>query len=388
MKDVILYKAMPIIALFFLSYVNLFTSPVFLVLSLLLIAPYMIYRYKIFINNKYLCLFAIMGLFGSLINLIGTNNGIGGTINFVVALGITVFCIENINIVRYFVLIFCIYTVCFVYTGLFINELDINALYENIGLSRNFPGFIMCTCCCFWGFFKYLKKHELPILLPIICTIFAFFLDGRSTLGVLFGLSLFCLYCTFRRFTIVFILCLIILIIVFLDDIINIYLLTNIATSGMETGRFDIWKGYIENLDLSTIILGLNTMDVPVIRKFNGNPHNAFLNFHYRMGLFGIIGLLLVIYMRIKIILKRRSFILFGFQLFLLIRIFFDACLGASTDYLIYTIFLYPLLYNQKYLRRARKRREAQKQIFRRHNTQNPIFEKINSIFSKVERLI
>lgn len=387
MKDFVLFKAMPIVALIFLSYVNLFTSPVFLVLSLILITPYMVYRHKVFVNNKYLCLFAIMGLFGSIINLIGTNNGIGGTINFVVALGVAIFCIENVNLARYFVLLFCLYTVYFLYVGLFINNLYINELYENIGLSRNFPGFVMCICCCFWGFFKYLKTQKLPILLPILCTVFAFYLDGRSSLGVLFGMSLFCLYSTLRRFTIAFIIGMVILIIVFLNEIMFYYSLTNLASSGMETERFVIWQGYFENIDLSTLILGLNTMDIPVIRQVDGNPHNAFLNFHYRMGLFGLVGLLLVIYKSLRIIITKRSYILLVFQLLLLLRIFFDACIGATTDYILYTIFLYPLLYNQKIFRRARRRREIRLQILRRRN-KHVLLSKLTGVIAKVESVL
>ena len=196
---------MPFVAMVFLSNVTIFTSNVFLILSLILIIPYFFHRRKLFFTNKYLMLFFVMGLFGSIINLIGTNNGIGGTINFIVSVGIAIFCIENVNFSRFFVLVLGLYTVYFLYSGLFVNNISFNSLYDDIGMSRNYPGFIMCACCCYWGFFKYIKKQEFTVILPILCTVFAFFLDGRSSLGVLFGISLFCLYYTFRKILIVFI---------------------------------------------------------------------------------------------------------------------------------------------------------------------------------------
>ena len=72
MKDILLYKVMPFVAMVFLSYVTLFTSNVFLILSLILIIPYFFHRRKLFFTNKYLMLFFVMGLFGSIINLIGS----------------------------------------------------------------------------------------------------------------------------------------------------------------------------------------------------------------------------------------------------------------------------------------------------------------------------
>ena len=108
MKDIFLYKAMPLVAMLFLSYVTIFNSNVFLVLSLILIIPYYVHRKILFFTNKYLILFFAMGLFGSIINLIGTDNGIGGTISFIVSIGIAIFCIENTTLCRFFVLGLCL----------------------------------------------------------------------------------------------------------------------------------------------------------------------------------------------------------------------------------------------------------------------------------------
>ena len=38
----------------------------------------------------------------------------------------------------------------------------------------------------------------------------------------------------------------------------------------------------------------------------------------------------------------------------LLLRIFFDTCLNLSTDYIIYTLFIYPLICNSKVFRKQR----------------------------------
>lgn len=354
MKDIIFYKAMPLLAMIFLSFITLFKSVIFLVISLFLILPYLIHRFSIITKNKYFSLFFFLVLLGSIFDLFGTQNGIGGTINFIVAVGLTIFCVENVNYSRYMVLALCLYTLYFVYTSIFVLDINPNAVFEDVGVSRNYPGFLMIACCCYWGYFKYIKTGYLPLILPILCTIIAFYLDGRSSLGILFVFSLFCLYYRFRKIVIVFagILCFIVL--YFLSDILFLYSLTNIGNNGLETERYEIWSAYFDNIDLFSFILGLETKDVAIIRSVDGNPHNAFLNYHYRMGLFGVIGLFIIIYKSVRVLLEHKKYVLLFLVSLLLLRIFFDTCLNLSTDYILYTLFMYPLICNNKVFRKQR----------------------------------
>ena len=127
MKDIIFYKAMPLLAMIFLSFITLFKSVIFLVISLFLILPYLIHRFSIITKNKYFSLFFFLVLLGSIFDLFGTQNGIGGTINFIVAVGLTIFCVENVNYSRYMVLALCLYTLYFVYTSIFVLDINPNA---------------------------------------------------------------------------------------------------------------------------------------------------------------------------------------------------------------------------------------------------------------------
>ena len=335
---------MPIIAMCFLSYTTIFKGASFLIASLVLIFPYFIQCFKKYKKNKFFVGFFFLVLFGSFINLFETQNGIGGTINFVVSITVAFFCIENSRFSRYFILILCLYTLYFLYNNIFVLSVEVNSIYENIGLSKNYPGFLMVVCCCYWGYFKYYHTGEPPLLLPVICSVFSFFLDGRSSLGILLMLTVFCFFVKYRHRFLIFIPIFIFAIFYFRDDILFYFSLSNLSESGMETSRYKIWSSYLNSLDLTSLVLGLDTLKVPLLKSFGGNPHNAFFNFHSRMGLLGLMGLCLIILKSISCLLTRKKYIQLVFVVLLLGRIFFDACLGSTTDYIIYAILFYPII--------------------------------------------
>lgn len=327
-----------------LSFVTVFKGIIFLIVALVLVSPYLCRKMPAIKRNKDVLLFFILVFVGSILNLINTHNGIGGTINFIVSISVALFCIENINYSRYFVLFLCLYTIYFIYNNVFVLSENIEKVFDDVGLSKNYPGFIMVACCCYWSSFKYVTNREMSIILPILCTVFAFFLDGRSSLGIMFMLSMYCLFIKFKQKIILFIMIIIVVLSFYMDDIMTYYSLTNLSESGMETARYKIWSAYIDNLDFTSFFFGLDTLCVPLLKNYGGNPHNAFLNFHYRMGILGLFGLLFIIYKSTIKLLKSKSYVLLVFLLFLLGRIFFDACIGSSTDYLIYSLILYPLI--------------------------------------------
>ena len=326
-----------------LSFVTVFKGIIFLIIALVLVSPYLCRKMPAIKRNKDVLLFFILVFVGSILNLINTHNGIGGTINFIVSISIALFCIENINYSRYFVLILFLYIIYFIYNNVFVLSENIEKVFDDVGLSKNYPGFIMVACCCYWSSFKYVTNREMSIILPILCTVFAFFLDGRSSLGILFMLSMYCLFIKFKQKIILFIMIIIVVLSFYMDDIITYYSLTNLSESGMETARYKIWSAYIDNLDFTSFFFGLDTLCVPLLKNYGGNPHNAFLNFHYRMGILGLFGLIFIIFKSTIKLVKNKSYVLLVFLLFLLGRIFFDACIGSSKDYIIYAIILYPL---------------------------------------------
>ena len=65
-------------------------------------------------------------------------------------------------------------------------------------------------------------------------------------------------------------------------------------SEGVESSRFQIWSSYFEHMDFPNFFLGCDSANFPIIKQYDGNPHNAFLSFHHRMG---IIGFLTFIYL-------------------------------------------------------------------------------------------
>ncbi len=344
MTKFILYHILPLIAAILLCFDSIFLGSIYLVIAFLLVLPYFLYNFKVVFRNDTFKGFFICVLVGSFTNLLVTHNGIGGTVNFLTAVALSIYAVKNPRVIGYVALALCVYTLYFVYYNIFHLGTDLNLIYESAGLSKNYPGYLMVICCCVWGYTKYIRIGQMPLVLPILCTIIAFFLDGRSSLGVLALISVFCIFFQSRNHKLISIAIGLALICYFWDDLVYYYSFTNLSESGTDSSRYRIWAAYFEHLDIISFTFGLDTLSVPLLREYGGNPHNAFLNYHYRMGILGIGALIYIIIKAVKILLKERAIILFFFLSALLVRIFFDACLGGPQDFLIFFMFWHPIL--------------------------------------------
>lgn len=344
MTKFFLFHILPVLAAILLCFNSIFIGSIYLVIAFLLVIPYLLRNYKVITTNKAFSGFFLCVLVGSFANLLTTQNGIGGTVNFLAAVGLTIYALNNPRTIGYVALALCAFTLYFVYYNLFYLGTDINLIYEKAGLSKNYPGYIMVMCCCVWGYTKYIRSGHLPLVLPILCTIIAFFLDGRSSLGVLALMSVFCVFFQFRNYKLISIAIGLALIYYFWDDLAYYYSFTNLSESGTATSRYRIWAAYFEHLDPISFTFGLDTLSVPLLREYGGNPHNAFLNYHYRMGILGTGALIYVIVKSVRILCKERAFMLLFFTGALLVRIFFDACIGGPQDFLVFFIFWHPIL--------------------------------------------
>lgn len=293
--------------------------------------------------------FAIGVFISSIVDALMTSYGIGGSLVFFVVCGITTSCLSNLKIFFTTSLFLCFWLIAFLYYQLFFNGMVNGDIFLQYGLSKNYPGSLLVIFNCQWAIWKYLHYHKLPLLLPVISTVIAFFLDGRSSLVCMVLISLFCFVFRGKKIIGILFLLLVFLISYYWNIIVRYYELTSLASHGIETTRTDIWKAYFDNLDLFSFIFGLDTQNIPIIKDYGGNPHNSFLSFHRRMGLMGLCLLFFYLYKGFKVLIKRKMFVVLFFSFILMLRMFFDGMLVTPEDFFILTLFFIPLYYNNDF---------------------------------------
>lgn len=341
-------KVLPLMALLIFSFGEIFTGTAFLILGFIIVIPFSIYFLNRFGVNKNLASFVLLVFWGSVFNLFVTKNGFGGTLLFLTNVALALYCLMNIRIVKYVALLVLCYNLIFLYNKLFIEMVNPNYIYENIGLSRNHPGMLLLLWSCFWGFTKYVTERKVPIVLPILSCVLAFFLEGRSSLGILLFLSIISLCVMNRRSLFVIPILGLGLIAFYWDVVLELYMLTSFAENSLESSRFQIWRAYFEALTPISFLGGLDVSNVPLIHSYGDNPHNALLNFHYRMGLLGVMSLIALAIKSIRNYIRRSDYVLLIYMSCIIIRFMFDACINTSYDFILYAMLLYPILFKSE----------------------------------------
>lgn len=340
----ILYNVFPLIAATLFAANFIFSGTIYVILGFCLILPYLLKYGHLIKKNTTIFFFVNMVFWGSLLNLPFTQNGIGGTINFIACIGLTLYCVNNLKQTGFLALILCVYLMLFVYKAVFLEMTDTNLIFESIGLSRNYPGFMMCILVSFWGTVKYYNYKSYPLLLPIFALFLCFFLEGRASLGIMCAICAVSLFYRGKKYILLFLLLVLIALFYYWQSIVDLFHISRFATEGMESSRSIIWISYIDALDLSSFIFGLDTQGDPILKSYGGNPHNAFLNFHSRMGFGGLLALIVLIVVSLVKLIKDKKYIISFYIILLIARFYFDACIGGTTDYLFYTMLFYPLL--------------------------------------------
>lgn len=344
MSNKILYQVFPFVATFLYSVDFLLHGTIFIIVGFVLIIPYLFKYGNYLLKYAKLGSFVFMVFMGSIFNLLTTQNGIGGTINFIACIGIALFCINNLRFTGLFVALACFTLLYYVYDAMFIQGIDANYVFESKGQSRNYPGFMFVIFVCFWGFTKYVNYYSYPFLLPILALILCFFLEGRSSLGFMIAVCAICLFYHGKRYLVLFLSIVFFALLYYWNDLVDLFYLSQFADKGLESERNIIWNSYFNSLDPLSLLFGLDTLSVPAIKEYGGNPHNSFLNFHYRMGFLGIFALVILIINSLKILLSQKQFILCLYIFILLGRCFFDSCIGGPTDFMLYTMLFYPIV--------------------------------------------
>lgn len=337
-------KILPMISLLLFSFGEIFKGTAYIIMAFLLVIPFVVSFLSEYGLNRYLLDFVVLIFFGSIFNLFVTDNGLGGTFLFLTNVALALYCLINMRYVKYIALIVLCYNLIFLYNKLFVEMVNPNYIYEDLGLSRNHPGMLLVIWTCSWGFMKYLTEKNVTIIMPVLSCVIAFFLEGRSSLGILLFLSIVSLCIRNRHYVYIIPLLFSVFICIYWDVIIELYMMTSFAENSLESARYNIWEAYFEALDLISLLGGLELGEVPLIRSYGNNPHNFLLNFHYRMGLLGVFALVSLLVLSIKRYIKRQNYIPLLYLTCLVSRFMFDACVNTTYDFILYAMLLCPVL--------------------------------------------
>lgn len=342
-----IFKVLPIISILLFSFSEIFSGPKFVIIGFICIFPFFLNYLTTHTNKLDVYIFLICVVLGSLLNLISTSNGIGGTFLFLTTFPLALYCLKHLKFAYYLSAVVLVYNLIFISKKIFIDFVNPEFIYENLGLSRNYPGFLLVVWTCFHSFTKYITRSQVSIILPILSLVVSFFLEGRASMAILLFISLFSLYLRNSKTLFFFPLIVLIGIIRYWDNIIELFELTRFATESFDTPRTAIWGAYFSSLDIVSLIFGLDTLSVPELAAYGGNPHNAFLNFHYRMGIIGLLPLLYYIFKALRIYFKTHFYFILFLLLSLIGRFCFDSNLNTTYDFIFFAIIFYPILYNR-----------------------------------------
>ena len=330
----------------------------FLVLACLLSLPFLLEELvlKYDAGKSYAIIMLVCFFVGSILNLLSTKNGIGGSLVLLGSFSVGLYCIYNLDKLRWFVFFVLVFNLVFIIRGLIETNGNANQIYEESGLSRNHPGFLLVLWISFYSYILKLSNKKFDIILPIIVVVVSFFLEGRSSLAILL-LILFVLLIDFNRsFSIVAVVLILLLIVINWDNIMMLYELSSFEGQGVESSRLTvIWPAYFKNMSLPWLVFGVDTMSINEIAEWAGNPHNAFLNMHARMGILAVIAFFVVLYQSTKSYIYNEKYICVFFLYAILLRLFFDSeAFISSYDYVLYCMILYPIYrqtncYEQEY---------------------------------------
>lgn len=318
----------------------------FLVLGSILSFPFLFKELVLNYESRklYAVFLLVCFLLGSILNLLSTKNGIGGSLVILGTFSVGLYCIYHLDKLRWFLFFIIIVNLCFIIRGLIETNGNANEIYEESGLSRNHPGFLLVLWISFYSFVLKFCNKKFDIILPVLVVVVSFFLEGRSSLAILLIIS-FVLLIDYNRNLSVFVgVLLLLLIILNWDNIMMLYELSSFESHGVESARFVIWPAYFSEMTLPGFVFGVDTMSIHEIAKWSGNPHNAFLNMHSRMGLLSVIAFFSVLFVSSKEYVKNKLYICLFFMYVVFARVFFDSELFISTyDFVAYCMLLYPI---------------------------------------------
>lgn len=346
MIKLLFYHYFPLLAILCYAYYDVFYSKLMLILGTIFLIPYFAKYCTKGKVHPLIWNFFIIVIIGSILNLLTTENGIGGSIIFLGTYALAIYSLNNLKTIQWIMMGIGLFLLYFLFIQIFIIGIRVDEIFESVGQSKNYPGCLLVQISCFWGMTKLVNYKSLPFLYPIAAVVFAFFLDGRSSLGIMIVVAIYCLAFRSRRYTISTIALTFAALFYYREFLLESLETTRLFNEGYETSRYLLWESYLSNLDLPSLLFGLETKDLPYLKQYNGNPHNSFFNFHYRMGLLGLMALVVLLIKSIRKLLRTNQKEICVFLLLLWARMFFDTCIISATDFIVYTMMFYPFCMN------------------------------------------
>ncbi|MEA5045654.1 MAG: O-antigen ligase family protein [Petrimonas sp.] len=318
-------------------------------LACIFIIPYAIIDLKYDPGNKVFFFLLFFLVIGSLLNLLFSKNGFGGTFVVVGVLFLAKYIIKSPKRMRFHILFFLLFYMLWISYKIFVLKLDPNEFYEN--MSRNYVGLILVMFTTLYSFISYAINYKTTLVIPILSTVLSFFLFGRSSIisMVLLLIVNFFYYLKMHKkkyISFFLILSVIILIAYSISDLSYLYSISPFQSYGWDTPRYNMWKDFFDKSTLLTFVVGIDTFSIPSVALQNGNVHNDFINLLARTGI-GFVAFISVFILNIIISIKKKQFYLTLLLLILSIRMFYDTGIFISNlGFCFYAILLYPFFKN------------------------------------------
>jgi len=285
-------------------------------------------------KKNYLFLFFLIFSIPIVILIIIIDNRLGPLfflINFLFSIILAIFLYIKPEIsIKFSKRIFLFLIIWFIFEGLQhgFSPKNINLYFSRS--SRNAVSMIFIFSCIFL-YLSYLNGNKKISLFPsIVLLIIAFMSYGRS--GIILSVVIFIsiwIYIHFDNLSMLkltlFFICSILMLLLFINF--NSYILTNTRLSeGLESPRFLMTEAYFSEIDIVNLIIGFDYRKIPIISKYNNNPHNSFIFLHYNIGLGSVFLLVVILIYFIKGLINYslKNILIIIFCLVFLLRVFFD----------------------------------------------------------------
>jgi|GEM_PF-4363532 len=227
-----------------------------------------------------------------------------------------------------------------------ISPQDVNNFF--LESSRNSVSTVAILFQVFYSAAYYRENNKLPNITVIATMVICFISFGRTGIA-LGGLLVIVTYCSnfwssrlmFKVLFFMFLFLGVVVAFQFFDEMQTFIINQTNFSSGLDSPRFNMIKDYWASLDFFSFFAGTELSSIPIINKYNNNPHNSIIYGHSQYGIFYIIFILSLFLMLAKKKLYSTGgwvYIVFVFIFF--VRIFADKIsLPGIFDYIFFYLF-------------------------------------------------
>lgn len=202
--------------------------------------------------------------------------------------------------------------------------------------SRNIVSGYLILAILYYLFFCITLNKKISLLLIILFTVNCILLYGRTGISLSLIILAYSIFKVFNKTAIAFV----VLGVVFSFNIIYQFIMNSTKfSSGLETGRSEIYYEYFHSITIKDIFFGRSINDCcSTIVSFAGNPHNSFIHGHMLHGIAHTILFLLIF---LTIVLTRKIDIIFLVSLVYLRHMLDWLGFFSIFDVVLFSMFIY-----------------------------------------------